>query len=118
MATIILNDFVILLILTILHVLALVYVVKVGSIFNSRSWNFIIAAFAVLLISRFIAFLDVFDIVSYTGSVVLLDSVYVPIVFLALIVIGMMRIFYKVKSSIDIERRIKSVTKKKRRKRL
>jgi len=117
MATVILNDFVILLILTVLHVLALVYVWKVGRVFNSRSWNFIVAAFAVLLINRFISFLDVFGIISYSGSVVLLDSVYVPLIFLVLIAIGMMRIFYKIRSSMDIERRIKSVSQKRGRKR-
>ena len=117
MVAIILNDFVILLILTILHVLALVYVIKVGAVFNSRSWNFIVAAFAVLLLNRFISFLDIFGIISYSGSVVLLDSIYIPLVFLILISVGMMRIFYRIKSSMDIERRIKSVSQKRGRKR-
>jgi len=115
MANIMLNDVVLLFILTILHVLAIVYTWKVGSVFNSKSWNFIVAALIVLLINRLISFLDVFGIAEYSGTIVLIDSIYVPLVFLVLIVVGMMRIFYKIESSMEMEKKIKSVEKKRRR---
>ena len=111
-----LNDFVILLILTILNVMAIVYTWKVGRVFSSKSWNFIIGAFVVLLLNRLISFLDIFGIVPYAGNLALIDQVYIPMIFIILITVGMMRIFYKVVSSMSLEKKIKSVRRRKKKK--
>ena len=116
MVEIILNDFVLLLILTALNILAIVYTWKVGRVFNSKSWNFIVAAVAFLLLNRFISFLAIFGIITYSGTVALLDTIYIPIIFWILIAIGMMRIYYRLVSSMEIERKISRVSKRRKKK--
>jgi len=117
MVGVVLSDFVVLLILTIIHLLAIIYTWKVGRVFNSKSWNFIVIAFVLLLFSRALSFLNLFGIISYNGLLVLLDTVYIPIIFWIFVFIGMIRIYYKILSSIEIERRINRINKKRKRRR-
>jgi hypothetical protein len=110
------NDVVVLVILTIIHILAIIFTVKVGKAFNSKSWNFIIVAFILLLLRRIWSFLEIFDITPYSGDLILLiDRIYLPLIFWVLIGLGMIRIYYRIKSSMEIERKIKSIGKKKKR---
>lgn len=112
-----LNDIAVLLILTILHVVAILYSWRIGRVFNSRSWLFIVGGFAFLFLRRVIAFLVIFEFSTYNGAIMLIDRFYIPIVFWALILIGSMRIFYKIRTSINIESRVKRATTASRRKR-
>ena len=112
------SDFVILAILTIVHVLAIVFTWKVGKIFNSKSWILVVIAFILLLFRRVMSFLDLFEIVSYEGAIItLIDKIYLPIVIWVLIGLGMIRIYYKIRSSMEIEKKLKSVVKKGKKKR-
>jgi len=115
MVNIILNDFVVLLILTALNILAVVYTWKVGKVFNSKSWNFIAWAVTFLLLNRAISFLSIFGLISYSGTVALLDTVYIPLIFWTLVSVGMLRIYYKIVSSMEIEKKFKRVGKKRSR---
>ena len=112
-----LNDVFVSIILTLIHILAIVYTIKMGKVFNSKSWNFIIAAFIILLAKRIITFLVLFGSSQYSGAILLFDRFYIPILFWILIAIGMIKMYYKINSSMDIEKRIKRATKHHRKKR-
>lgn len=102
------NDIVVLLILTIIHIVAIVFTIKMGRVFESKSWNFITAALILLLLRRVASFLALFGIISYSGGLILeIDQVYLPLIFWILVGIGMVRLYYNIKSSMTIDRRLK-----------
>lgn len=107
------NDIAIISILTIVHLIAIVFTWKVGKVFGSKSWNFILIAFILLLFRRAMNFLDLFEIISYNTSLVsLMDQIYLPLAVWVLIGLGMIRIYYNIKTSIHLERKLKKVQKK------
>ena len=107
-----LNDVVILLILTILQIIAIIYSWKMGIVFNSKSWFFIVAAFIFLLLSRLIGFLVVFGVYQYEGAIALIDGFYIPLIFWILILIGIMKIYYRIENSIEIDRKVKAESRR------
>ena len=115
MVNVALNDVVILLIITIIQIAAIIYSWKMGKVFNSKSWFFIVGAFIFLLFRRVIAFLVIFGISQYSGAIVLIDRFYIPLVFWILILIGMMKIYYKIENSMEFEKKAKRITAKRRR---
>lgn len=102
-----LNDVAILLILTAINVIAIIFTIKMGHVFESKSWNFVTAAFIVLFLRRIISFLTLFGTFSYTGWVLECDQIYIPIIAWILVGIGMARLYYSIKSSMTIDRRLK-----------
>ncbi len=101
-------------ILAIIHIIAIVYTWKVGKSFNSRSWVVIILAFVLLLFRRIMNFLDAFEIISYSdGLITIIDQVYLPLVVWVLISLGMIKIYYNIRASMHLEKKLKNVEKKK-----
>jgi hypothetical protein len=92
------NEIIILSLITIFHVSFVVFAWKIGKTFESMSWNLIVFAFALLLISRIISFLILFGVLSYDMNWVLsLDTIYLPLIFWAMIFIGITRMYFKLK---------------------
>ena len=112
---VLINDVAILGILLIIHLVAIIFTFKVGKIFNSKSWFFIVFAFILLLFRRIVSFLDLFEIISYNSDLILIiDRIYLPLIFWTLIAVGMIKIYYRIRHSIEIERKIKNISKKKK----
>ena len=110
------NDVAVIGILAIVHLIAIVFTWKVGKLFNSKSWMIIFAAFILALFRRAMNFLDLFGIVSYNNNLIsTIDKIYLPLIFWILIGLGMLRMYYHIKTSIHVERRLKNAVKKKRR---
>jgi len=110
------NDFVVLFILTIVHIIAIAFTIKMGQVFDSKSWNFITIGFILLLFRRIMSFLSLFEVYSYDGNLILLiDRIYLPLVFWVLIGLGMIRLYYSIKSSMTVERKLRRATSRKSR---
>jgi len=110
------NDIVVLLILTAVQITAIIFTIKMGQVFESKSWNFITAALMLLLLRRIMSFVSLFGILSYSGNLILeIDQVYLPLVFWLLIGIGMARLYYNIKSSMSVDRRLKRAKDSRRR---
>lgn len=93
------NEIIILSLITLFHVSFVVFAWKIGKTFESMSWNLIVFAFALLLISRIISFLILFGVLSYDMNWVLsLDTIYLPLIFWAMIFIGITRMYFKIRS--------------------
>ena len=106
------NNFVLILILTIVHITAIVFAWRVGNVSGtSKSWVLILTAFIILLARRVISFLELFGKINYSDFTMLLDRIYLPIIFWALISIGMFKMFSKIRSSIEFERRTRHLKK-------
>lgn len=106
------NDVAVVSILTLFHVVAIIYTWKVGKTFNSKSWLLIIFAFVLLLLKRLVSFLSIFEVISYTGSIVTLNENILPLIAWGLIGLGMIRIHYNIKTSISLERKLRRKGKK------
>jgi len=106
------NDAVVLGILTILHIVAIFFTWKIGKIFGSKSWNIVLIAFIILLLERIISFLELFEFISYSNTIILIDRFYLPMIFWILILVGMMRMYNRLGTSIDFEKKVKSIHNK------
>ena len=109
------NDVALLLILTAVQVTAIIFTIKMGKVFGSKSWNFITTAFIILLIIRIISFLNVFGVLSYGESLQQINQVYLPLIFWILVGIGMARLYYNIRSSLTLDRRLKRAKDSRRR---
>lgn len=110
-----LNDVAVLIILTAINIVAIIFTIKMGRVFESKSWNFVTAAFIALFLRRIISFLTLFGVFSYSGWIMECDRAYIPIIAWILVGVGMARLYYNIKSSITIDRRLKRAKDSRRR---
>ncbi|MEX0932742.1 MAG: hypothetical protein WDZ77_01435 [Candidatus Pacearchaeota archaeon] len=103
------NDIAIIFLVFVIHIVAIIYTWKVGLIFNSRSWNFIMAAFIILLFWDMVNFLNLFELIYYDHPYMLfINQIYLPLIFWILISLGMARIYYNIRHSMNIEKKLKN----------
>jgi hypothetical protein len=110
------SDIIVVGILSIVHIVAIIFTWKVGKLFNSKSWRFIFIAFCLFFFRRVITFLDLFEVISSSNNLMIsLDTILLPLLGWALIGIGMFRMYLHIKNSMHLEKKLKNATKRKRR---